>query len=240
VALGRSRARARVLETNYGDVCATGQDPLVEQCLPLEDVPAPIPNIPAFATEVIDCDAAGAGPVTLTATGRLTYEGDRDYFRFDLPPRSYFSVGMRYSLAGPATTPLELALFLYNPGSNSPIANTLEATQTQGGCQRSVECPTGSVCVDGACWTDGDANSTFVNRVFPDSAGECSFVSPFDSPNDGQTPTPFLLEVVDNGINDFDTDATYTITLDIRCGCPVECNVGGGLSTRCQGVVDPT
>jgi hypothetical protein len=239
-ALNASRGRARALQTNFAGVCASGEDPQTDQCLPLVDVPEPIDGIARFATDVVDCDADGTGPVTLTATGRLTYEGDRDYFRFDLPPRSYFSLGFDYSLSGASTTPLELALFVYNAGANSPIANTLEATRTQGSCLSSIDCPDGSICVDHACWSDGDANATFARHVFPDSADECSFVSPFDSPRDGTEPTPFLLEVVDNGVNDFDVDVTYTFTVDIRCGCPTECNVGDGLTTRCQGVVDPT
>jgi hypothetical protein len=237
-ALDASRGRARPLQTNYPGICESGQDPQADQCLPLVGVPEPVAGVADFATRVVDCGAAG--PVTLTATGRLTYEGDRDYFRFDLPPRSYFSIAFDYALTGASTTPLELALFVYNARDNRPIANTLEAERTQGSCLSSIDCPDGSICVDGACWTDGDDNPTFARHVFPDSADECSFVSPFDSPRDDPEPTPFLLEVVDNGVNDFDVDVTYTFTVDIRCGCPVECNVGGGLTTRCQGVTDPT
>jgi hypothetical protein len=236
--LQRSRERARVLGTAYPAVCADGADPVVEQCLPLEAVPDPVPGINEDATQVIDCDNPNAAPVQLTATGRLTYEGDRDYFRLDLPPRGYFALDFDYALSGSSTTPLELALFVYNARGNRPIANTLEATQTQGSCLASFECPAGSICVDGACWSESDDNPTFAAHAFPEG-GECSFVSPFDSPFDATTPQPFLLEVVDNGINDFDTDVTYSFTVDVRCGCPVACNPGTPANNRCQGVADP-
>jgi hypothetical protein len=236
--LDAGRRRARVLTTGFPGVCAQDQDPAVDQCLALVPVPDPVPGIDEDATEVIDCSDPDAAPVQLTATGRLTYEGDRDYFRFDLPPRSYFALDFDYALTGGSTTPLELALFVYNPRGDRPIANTLEATQTQGRCQATVDCPAGSICVDGACWSESDANPTFASRAFP-VGDDCAFVSPFDSAFEATAVQPFLLEVVDNGINDFDTDATYRITLDVRCGCPASCNPGTPANNRCQGVPDP-
>lgn len=225
-----SIGRARVLATSYAPLCDGAGLPT--GCLPVIAVPEPIDGIEADKALAIDCSAAGAGPVSLTATGRLTYEGDRDYFRIDLPARAYFALNFTYDATGPANTPVELALFVHN-GDGTVISNTLEAAQTGSNCLSSPECDDGSICVDRNCWAEGDSNATFSNRSFPGAGGECSFISPFDDP-------PYFLEIVDNGINDFDGDLTYSFTVDVLCGCPDACEVGGGLTTRCQGVVDPT
>lgn len=236
--LANSVGRARVLSTSYPPVCTTPGVPA--GCLELVAVPAPINGIDPDLTRVVDC--TGLAPQTITATGRLTYEGDRDFFRFDLPSPAYFAFNFNYSATGAANTPMELALFVRN-GEGRLIGNTLEAPQEapvippQAACESSCcdtrECAVGSVCVDGDCWGDPTSNATFTNHTFPSGGGDCSFASVTDS-------GPYFLEVVDNGLNDFDVDVTYTFTLDLLCGCPAECNVGGGLTTRCQGVVDPT
>lgn len=213
-----SKARARVLTTNY------------PANLPLVPVPSPISGVPAEFTRMVDCDAAGTGPQTVVASGRLTYEGDRDYFRVDVPAEGYWALDFDYQLTGAATTPVELTLFVR--ADDGLIANTLEATQTQGNCLDSIDCPAGSICVDGACWSERDDNATFGRHLFPDpTTDECAFVSVVD-----RNRRPLYLEVVDNGINDFDVDVSYRFELTIRCGCPTACNRGAG---NCQGAPAP-
>ena len=234
-----SIGRARVLATNYPPICDDAGAPV--GCIPTVTVPAPDTRFPAGKDIVGDCNDPGMAPKRVTATGRLSYEGDRDYFRIDVPERSYFAVNFTYSATGAGSTPVELALFMHN-GGGGVISNTLETPQTKSGCLDTEDdptqpgdtgCPDGSICVDGNCWQESDTNATFNTHVFPDQANECSFISPFDGP-------PYFLEVVDNGINDFDPDVAYTINIDLLCGCPAECNVGSGVDDRCQGVVDPT
>lgn len=212
----RSKARARVLTTTYPAE------------LPLVPVPSPIDGVPEALTRTVDCSAPGAGPQTVVASGRLTYEGDRDYFRIDIPAEGYWALDFDYQLTGAATTPLELTLFVR--ADDGLIANTLEATQTQGRCLDTVDCPAGSICVDGACWSERDDNPTFASHVFPED-NECAFVSVVN-----RNQRPLYLEVVDNGINDFDVDVAYRFELTIRCGCPTACNRGAG---NCQGVPPP-
>jgi hypothetical protein len=213
-----SKARARVLTTNY------------PANLPLVPVPSPISGVPAEFTRTVDCDAVGTGPQTVVASGRLTYEGDRDYFRVDVPAEGYWALDFDYQLTGAATTPVELTLFVR--ADDGLIANTLEATQTQGNCLDSIDCPAGSICVDGACWSERDDNATFGRHLFPDpTTDECAFVSVVD-----RNRRPLYLEVVDNGINDFDIDVAYRFELTIRCGCPTACNRGAG---NCQGAPAP-
>jgi hypothetical protein len=213
-----SKARARVLTTTY------------PADLPLVPVPSPIPGIPDEFAQMVDCNAAGTGAQTVVASGRLTYEGDRDYFRVDVPAEGYWALDFDYQLTGAATTPLELTLFVR--ADDGLIANTLEATQTQGNCLDTVDCPAGSICVDGACWSESDGNATFGSHLFPDpQTNECAFVSVVD-----RNQRPLYLEVVDNGINDFDVDVAYRFELTIRCGCPTACNVGAG---NCQGAPAP-
>lgn len=224
-----SKPRARVLATTYAPVC-TGEATDPANCLPLVDVPEPIAGINPDFTTMVDCSAAGTGDQTVTATGRLSYDGDRDYFAVDVPAEGYWALDFRYTASGVANTPVELAMFVH---ADQVIGNTLEAEQTQGGCRDTSECPTGSICVDNSCWAESDANPTFANRVFP-AAGECSFVSVTD-----RGDRPLIIEITDNGINDFDADLTYSFQLTIKCGCPPDCNVGGGLTTRCQGAPAP-
>ncbi len=236
--------RARVLSTDYLPTCDDDAVAGDVTCLDLAPVPEPIAlgGFPADKRIAADCSDPGMGPRSVTATGRLSYEGDRDYFKIDgLPTRAYFALNLTYAATGAGQTPVELALFVHN-ANGTVISNTLEAQQTKSGCLSTEDspgddvdtgCPDGSICVDTNCWQESDTNATFNSHVFPDSADECSFISNFDEP-------PYFLEVVDNGINDFDPNVTYTIDVDILCGCPAECNVGGGLETRCQGMPDPT
>ena len=223
-----SKPRARALTTSYPPVCTGDGDPA--GCLPMIDVPAPVDGIDPDLTSTVDCSAAGTGDQTVTATGRLSYDGDRDYFSVNIPAEGYWALDFRYSASGAANTPVELAMFVHAGGV---IGNTLEAEQTQGNCRDTSECPVGSICVDNSCWAESTSNPTFSNRVFP-AAGECSFVSVAD-----RGERPLILEVTDNGINDFDTALTYSFQLTIKCGCPTSCNVGGGLTDRCQGVAAP-
>lgn len=224
-----STPRARVLSTSYPAVCTGGVDD-GDDCLPLVDVPEPIAGIPEPLTHTVDCSVAGAGAQTVTATGRLSYEGDRDYFAVDVPDEGYWALDFRKTASGVASTPVELAMFVH---TSKVIANTLEADETLSSCIDTTDCPTGSICVDGACWAERTDNPTFSNQVFP-RGDECAFVSVDDRGN-----RPLIIEVTDNGINDFDPDLTYTFQLTIRCGCPDSCEVGGGLTTRCQGVPPP-
>jgi hypothetical protein len=213
-----SKARARVLSTNYPDD------------LPLVPVPDPIDGVPPEQTQMVDCRAAGTGPQTVVASGRLTYEGDRDYFRIDVPAEGYWALDFESSLTGAASTPVELTLFVR--ADDGLIANTLEATLTQSGCLDTAECPAGSVCVERKCWSERDDNPTFSEHLFPDPAtDECAFVSVSN-----RNQRPLYLEVVDNGINDFDIDVAYRIELTIRCGCPTSCNGPVGF---CQGAPPP-
>jgi hypothetical protein len=221
-----SKSRARVLSTNYPPVCTGSGDPA--GCLPLVDVPTPIPGVPDEFTKTVDCSAAGTGAQTVVASGRLTFEGDRDYFRIDVPSEGYWGLDFNYQMTGASTTPVELTLFVR--ADDGLIANTLEAEQTLDTCLDTVDCPAGSICVDGACWADGDGNPTFASHIFPE-AGECAFVSVVD-----RGDRPLYLEVTDNGINDFDVDVAYRFSVTVRCGCPTSCNQGDG---RCQGVAAP-
>ena len=106
----------------------------------------------------------------------------------------------------------------------------LETEQTLGSCLDTANCPSGSICVDGACWADGQSNPTFASHTFP-AADECAFVSVVD-----RGDRPIFLEVTDNGINDFDIDVEYRFSVTVRCGCPPACNRGAG---NCQGAPAP-
>jgi hypothetical protein len=233
-----SIARARTLTTAFPET------------LPTIDVPTPLEGLPDAFKTTVDCSAPGAADQTVTATGRLTYDGDRDYFSVNVPAEGYWGLDFRYSASGPSTTPVELTMFVHTPerspfSSTTVISNILEAEKTKDFCNITsiedqpdvvgpVPCDPGSICVDEQCWAESTTNPTFSNQIFP-QGDECSFVSIVDRGN-----RPIILEVTDNGVNDFDSDLTYTFELTIRCGCPTACNDDPSSDIeRCQGVAAP-
>ncbi len=226
----QSKQRARVVDTGYQPLCAAppttidqnlpadDQDPT---CIDVEAVPNPVGfNFPANEA---NCGDPAAGSVSRTFSGRLSYEGDRDFFKLDhFPSGAYWGINVNYTID--RTTPVELAVFVHGDNGSALAGSTLEATQT-GGCSEQEggqnACAPGSVCVDSRCWTDGDSNPAHTVD-FGDGPDEC-IVSAGGSVN---VDAPLYIEVVDNGINDFDLDMTYTITATITCGCPANCDTG--------------
>jgi hypothetical protein len=164
---------------------------------------------------------------TVSASGRLTYEGDRDFFTFNVPDLGYWGMDVDYDVS--VNTPVELTVFFHD--SEKLIGAFLEATETQGNCVTSTDCPAGSVCIDETCWADTDSNNAFTGHTFP-NPGQCLYV------HTNFTQRPLYIEVTDNGINDFDLDMEYTIDVRIRCGCPDACDSTGPVP-QCQGVPAP-
>jgi|GEM_PF-1290766 len=191
-----------------------------EMCLPTVAVPAPGPG--GQVGHTVDCNGE---TYTSTARGRITYEGDRDFFRIDLPEAGYWGMTADYTVS--SATPVELTVFFRSGSNGNLISSFLEAQQVGGNCQSSIECPDGATCIDGSCWQDTDSNPS-INKSWP-TAGECFYVHVNDE-------RPIYIEVTDNGINDFDLDMEYTINVTARCGCPAECN---GNFEACQGVAPP-
>jgi hypothetical protein len=217
----RSRERARPLESGLPAVCT--DDGAGAGCMSVVSVPMAIAGIEAEFQETVSC--AGVPDVTMTAAGRITYEGDRDYFLIDVPSRGYWAIDLQYDLA--AATPVELTYFIHS--ENRLMSSFLE-TDLQpepSDCQSQIDCQDGHICVDGRCWRDGDSNPAFNNHTFP-PVGDCSFVNVQDT-------RPIILEVTDNGINDFDLNTSYSIDVILRCGCPTACDD----NNRCQGVPAP-
>ncbi len=217
--------RARTVTMGYPPVC--DETAPVEPCLNLVAVASPVNN--GFDALTVDCTDPAASAQTVTLTGRLSYEGDRDYFVVEgYPARGYFGVDFDINLT--PTSPVELALFAYNGGQLR--GSTLTAAQT-GECPQDPDnqdaCPAGSICVDGRCWEDGATNAVVPNVDFsgnfgPQGSQQCVVTG-------GITDGALLIEVVDNGINDFDLAMTYTINVTARCGCPGVCDNG---SDFCQ------
>ena len=122
---------------------------------------------------------------------------------------------------------MELTVFLYD-GDDDLFSSFLEATVTSTGCDSSQECAVGSVCIDGKCWADTDDNPAITDGAWPVS-GDCLFIHVNDA-------RPVILEVTDNGLNDFDLEMSYNLQLRARCGCPAECD---GANNACQGTPAP-
>lgn len=214
--------RARLRPAGFLPVCdpatQVANDPT---CLNV--VPVAAPNT-FFGDQTIDCSDPGAAPKTVTMTGRLTYEGDRDYFLVeDFPTLGYYGVEIDYSID--RASPVELAIFVHGFNGGSLAGSTLEGADDTGGCSEAEggqnACAAGSICVDGRCWTDGPSNPG-VSDVFGDNNDEC--ILAFDGNGGRNVSSPLYIEVVDNGINDFDLDMTYSLDVTFTCGCPATCD----------------
>ncbi|HEY4330919.1 MAG TPA: hypothetical protein VGM78_00050 [Ilumatobacteraceae bacterium] len=219
--LGRARPRSTTL--GYNPVCADGAndgtDPAApggDSCIDTEPVAVAVGF--GFPTTQVAC--ADVPTKTTTLTGKLTYEGDRDYFLLaDYPNQGYMNLHIDYTIS--QATPVELAIFVHKDGGGL-IASTLKATE-DGGCSDAQggqnACLAGEVCVDEHCWSDGDSNAggttEFGQRAAGD--GECIVTGPNGN-------GPVFIEVVDNGLNDFDLNMTYTLNVTVSCGCPATCD----------------
>lgn len=199
-----------------GGVVDAGPPP---QCLPT--VPVPTPGQGGQVEYTVACNGES---FTSSISGRLAYEGDRDFFVVELPDAGYWGLTANYSVS--TTTPVELVVF-FHEGDGNLFSSFLETEAVQSGCLSSIECPEGSVCIDETCWRDGDSNPA-VNGSWP-TAGECFYTHVNDT-------RPVVVEVTDNGVNDFDPNMEYTITFTARCGCPAECD---NEFLACQGVAPP-
>lgn len=213
--------RARLRPAGFLPVC----DPATQvagdpACLNV--VPVAAPN-GFFGENTIDCSDPGAAPRSVTMSGRLTYEGDRDYFLVeDFPNLGYYGVEIDYSVD--RASPVELAIFVHGFNGNALAGSTLEGAEDTGGCSEAEggqnACAAGSICVDERCWTDGPSNPA-VSDVFGDNNDEC--IVAFDGNGGRNIESPLYIEVVDNGINDFDLDMNYTLNVTFTCGCPGPC-----------------
>jgi hypothetical protein len=207
--------RARVISTGLPALCP--EDAPAAGCLDLVPNAAPVGF--GFDGMTVDCADVDVAPINVTLTGRLTYEGDRDYFILEgYPARGYFGVDLDINIGA---SPIELAVFVY--ANRQLNASTLTAAQT-GNCPENPSnqnpCAEGSVCVDGRCWTDGPSNAAVPNvnytGDFGVSEGDCITTG-------GPLNGPLYIEVVDNGLNDFDDSVSYTINLSATCGCAAAC-----------------
>jgi hypothetical protein len=256
--LNRSRQRARDITVPQLPACAPPAD--------LDAGPAPDAGPPANCQPVIAVPApsgiqegvfveCNGQDWTVNGTGALSYEGDRDYFQFEVPALGYWALDMTYSTS--AASPVELATFIHYGGELNtsfveatidPLIGGAQICQydTGSGCCDVLGCcaPTDQacldshVCIEGNCFVDSPSNAAVSNEIYPDAAqDECLFVHVND---DGR---PVVIEITDNGINDFDTQMQYSFQVRVRCGCPDACNVvqnfGGEEVTACQGVGPP-
>jgi hypothetical protein len=222
-----SRERARPSNEVFPLVCGEeGADPTT--CLPLVAVPSPTDIHSDEEQQVVNCASAPDGNFTLE--GRLSYEGDRDYFMLDVPSRGYWGLDVNYEATGVGSTPVELTVFIH--AENNLIMSFLESEPIENqNCQSTSECPAGHLCIDRRCWADTQSNPSFTGRTFP-TGDDCSLVDVIDR-------RPVMVEVTDNGINDFDPDLRYRLNVSLRCGCPTACDDAYGSGTRCQGIGPP-
>ncbi len=195
----------------------------------------------------LDCSGAGTG--TYTTTGYLSFVGDRDYYSFNLPPGD-IEVNIDLQGTGASTTGLEAGIFVFTAGQrlyasfvDAQRANTVSArtctdwrdccdnafecepdeVPCEGGmcapprnCGSHTECPEDYLCIRDRCFSDNDSHPV-PDRTFGPEGGNCLV-----APTCGEA-NPWIIEITDNGQNDYDLDMQYTLTVRWRCNCPDLC-----------------
>lgn len=194
----------------------------------------------------LDCSGAGSG--SYTVTGYLSYVGDRDYYSFSLPPGD-IEVNVDLQGSGVSSTGIESAVFVSTAGGmkssfvDSQRANTVSARACTdwieccdniydcdpaevpcvGGfcappehCYSNTDCPEDYLCIDERCFSDTEDHGV-PNRTFGPEGGNCLVARTCEDPN------PWTIEITDNGLNDFDLDMQYTLTVRWTCNCPDLC-----------------
>jgi len=140
----------------------------------------------------------GFDETTMTVTGYLSYEGDRDYYRFEVPEGMY-ALDMEYTFDPPGngTTPVEFTGFIYsgNPDEQFGIRGSFVRTQqvdsvnANVNCQFDTNCPRGQECrvregmgvcrrsdgvvVSSPCSSDGECTQGGVCRPNGPTGGVC-------------------------------------------------------------------
>ena len=87
------------------------------------------------------------------------------------------------------------------------------------------------VCIESACFLDRENQTVSQDYGSEADDAECAIIG-------GTYDAPFYIEVVDTGLNDFDVDHPYNVTLTLDCGCPEICD-GNPNGDFCQDGVVP-
>ena len=194
----------------------------------------------------LDCSTAGSG--SYHVTGYLSYVGDRDYYTFSLPPGD-IEVNIDLQGSGVSSTNIESAVFLWAGGSmKGSFVDTQRASTTSartcddwldccdniyecdpaevpcsGGfcappdrCQSNTDCPDSYLCIDQRCFADTEDHAV-PNVTFGPEGGNCLVAKTCSDAN------PWLIEVTDNGLNDYDLNMQYSLTVRWSCNCPDTC-----------------
>lgn len=222
-------------------------------CLPWEDQ-SDLDSVdggtaPENPYHTIDCSSVSAQ--TFTATGHLSYVGDRDFFFFNLPPGN---TGLDISWTmNPGSSDTEMGVFIFSQNelklgfTNRTIGPM--GIQVAGTCETAGDCCFGSLdqcneaeyyCNSGTCSQPrhctsnsqcGEDHLCFDEACFLDvdnhtynvnqTYDRCAVALACDFR--GEYGNPWAIEVTDLGQNDYDLDSTYTVTIVATCDCPMNC-----------------
>ncbi|MFH1807464.1 MAG: hypothetical protein ABIJ09_01870 [Pseudomonadota bacterium] len=203
----------------------------------------------------LDCSGAGTG--SYTATGQLSFEGDRDYYSFNLPPGD-IEVNIDVTGSGASSTGIEPAVFVFTGSQGRLYASFVDADrantvstrpctdwhdccdnvfecdpsevpchnpsgnsgaglcQPPEECASHTDCPDSYLCIRERCFRDDDSHA-LPNVTFGPDGGNC-LVAPLCGEGN-----PWIIEITDNGQNDFDLAMQYTMTVRWSCNCPDLC-----------------
>ena len=84
-------------------------------------------------------------------------------------------------------------------------------------CVAHTECPDDHLCVAEKCFRDDEAHSP-PSLTFGPDGGKCLMARPCSDGN------PWMIEVTDNGLNDYDVEMRYNLTVRHSCSCPDRCS----------------
>ncbi|MBN2358194.1 MAG: hypothetical protein JXR83_01995, partial [Deltaproteobacteria bacterium] len=258
--------------TNPGTItCPDGgpcPDAAQAGCLPWNDNSGVDGGTTSGGNPYTTINCTGAGSPSYTATGYLSFYGDRDYYSFTLPPGD-IEVNVEFS-SSTGSTGIETALFVFTSGGRSLKASYVDARRgrTEQGpeCTTWMDCCLGSVveCVreDRPCVADEDGEGAHCQITSgclsntdccPPENPRCDYICVGEQDNqfcfqdteshgapdfdfgyvggdcilarlcsDGN---PWIIEVTDNGQNDYDLAMQYTMRVSAQCSCdPSRCS----------------
>jgi len=243
--------------TNPGTPCPDGgpcPDAAQSGCLPWNDNSG-IDGGTANGNPYTTINCSGVGSPSFTATGYLSYYGDRDYYTFTLPPGD-IEVNIEFSTTA-GTTGVETALFVMTDDGNrlkasyvdARMGNTIQGPecttwqdcclggivdcvredrpcipdqdgqgahcQIREGCMSNTDCPTNYLCIgegETYCFEDTTSHGA-PDFNFGYAGGDCILARMCSDGN------AWIVEVTDNGQNDYDLGMQYTLRVSAQCSC---------------------
>jgi hypothetical protein len=215
----------RIAEPDAGDLNPTTADSnFVKR--PLQNGGAPLSALMNHPRTTLNFSATM--PYTAIGTGRISYEGDNDFFIIPLPPAfATVGVGLTLTVEMPSS-PVDIGVQAWR---SSKGAHLIAPNNNNYGSNSHDDCDTGNTgnsCNGSTC---DSTRKTCTQSLFINDTGSESTHSTADAP-EAFNRCHWLYDITDNNIyvqvkdvlaNDWDEVQDYKFTLVLNAVCPAAC-----------------